>query len=80
VLLHPLKDPVPPPLAARSRAIHSMLAEISHAEALDLACRTLAGVLPRVPTTLRGIPGVLISSEFRGDFASGHVHRQPPCL
>jgi hypothetical protein len=45
VLLHPLKDLVPPPLAARSRAILSMLAEVSHAEALDLACRTLVGVL-----------------------------------
>jgi hypothetical protein len=45
VLLHPLKDPVPPPLAARSRAVLSMLAEVSHAEALDLACRTLVGAL-----------------------------------
>jgi hypothetical protein len=45
MLLHPLKDPVSPPLAARGRAIISVLDEVSHAEALDLACRTLAGVL-----------------------------------
>ena len=45
MFLHPLKDPVPPPLATRSRAVLSMLAEVSHAEALDLACRTLAGAL-----------------------------------
>ena len=45
MLLHPLKDPVPPPLAARGRAILGLLDEVSHAEALDLACRTLVGVL-----------------------------------
>ena len=45
MLLHPLKDPVPPPLAARGRAILGVLDEVSHAEALDLACRTLVGVL-----------------------------------
>ena len=43
--LHPLKDPVPLPLAARGRAILGILDEVSHAEALDLACRTLVGVL-----------------------------------
>jgi hypothetical protein len=45
VLLHPLKDPVPSPLAARGSAILGLLDEVSHAEALDLACRTLVGVL-----------------------------------
>ena len=45
MLLHPLKDPVPRPLAARGRAILGLLADVSHAEALDLACRTLVGVL-----------------------------------
>ena len=45
MLLHPLKDPVPSPLAARGRAILGLLDEVSHAEALDLACRTLASVL-----------------------------------
>ena len=45
MLLHPLKDSISPPLAARSRAILSLLAEVSHAEALGLACRTLVGVL-----------------------------------
>lgn len=53
MLLHPLKDPVPPPLAARGRALLGLLADASHAEALDLACRTLVGVLlaarPRTP-------------------------------
>ena len=44
MLLHPLKDPVPSPLAARGRAILGILDEVSHAEALDLACRTLVGV------------------------------------
>jgi hypothetical protein len=43
--LHPLKDPVPLPLAARGRAILGILDEVSHAEALDLACRTLVDVL-----------------------------------
>jgi hypothetical protein len=45
VLLHPLKDLVPPPLAARGRAILGLLDDVSHAEALDLACQTLVGVL-----------------------------------
>ena len=45
MLLHPLKDPVPLPLAARGRAILGLLDEVSHAEPLDLACRTLVGVL-----------------------------------
>jgi hypothetical protein len=45
MLLHPLKDPVPSPLAARGRAILGLLDDVSHAEALDLACRTLVGVL-----------------------------------
>ena len=45
MLLHPLKDPVPPPLAARGRAILGLLDDVSHAEALDIACRTLVGVL-----------------------------------
>jgi hypothetical protein len=45
MLLPPLKDPVSPPLAARGRAILGLLDEVSHAEALDLACRTLVGVL-----------------------------------
>jgi hypothetical protein len=45
MLLHPLKDPVPPPLAARGRTILGLLDDVSHAEALDLACRTLVGVL-----------------------------------
>ena len=45
MLLHPLKDPVPSPLAARGRAILGLLDGVSHAEALDLACRTLVGVL-----------------------------------
>lgn len=35
---HPLKDSVPPPLAARGRAILGLLNEISGAEALELAC------------------------------------------
>ena len=37
MLLPPLKDPLPPPLAARGRAILGMLDEVSHDEALDLA-------------------------------------------
>jgi len=45
MLLHPLKEPVPLPLAARGRAILGLLDDVSHAEALDLACRTLVGVL-----------------------------------
>jgi len=45
MLLHPLKDPMPPPLAARGRALLGLLDEVSHAEALELACRTLVGVL-----------------------------------
>ena len=45
MLLHPLKDQVPPSLAARGRAILGLLDDVSHAEALDLACRTLVGVL-----------------------------------
>ena len=45
MLLHPLKDPVPSPLAARGRAILGLLDDVSHAEALDIACRTLVGVL-----------------------------------
>ena len=45
MLLHTLKDPVPSPLASRGRAILGLLDEVSHAEALDLACRTLVGVL-----------------------------------
>ena len=45
MLLHPLKDSILPPLAARGRAILGLLDEVSHAEALDLACRTLVGVL-----------------------------------
>ena len=45
MLLHPLKDPVPSLLAARGRAILGLLDDVSHAEALDLACRTLVGVL-----------------------------------
>jgi hypothetical protein len=45
VLLHPLKDSILPPLAARGRAILGLLDDVSHAEALDLACRTLVGVL-----------------------------------
>jgi len=45
MLLHPLKDQVPPPLAARGGAILGLLDDVSHAEALDLACRTLVGVL-----------------------------------
>jgi hypothetical protein len=56
MLLHPLKDPVPSPLAARGRAILGLLDEVSHAEALDLACRTLVGVLfaarPRFEDTI----------------------------
>ena len=45
MLHHPLKDQVPSPLAARGRAIRGLLDGISHAEPLDLACRTLVGVL-----------------------------------
>ena len=45
MLLHPLKDSVPSLLAARGRTILGVLDEVSHAEALDLACRTLVGVL-----------------------------------
>ena len=45
MLLHPLKEQVPSPLAARGRAILGLLDDVSHAEALDLACRTLVGVL-----------------------------------
>ena len=45
MLLHPLKEQVPSPLAARGRAIPGLLDEVSHAEALDLAYRTLVGVL-----------------------------------
>ena len=37
MLLHPLKDSISPPLAARSRAILSMLDIISNAEAFGLA-------------------------------------------
>ena len=59
MLLHPLKNPVPSRLAARGRAILGLLDEVSHAEALALACRTLVGVLlaarPRTPPpTLTG--------------------------
>ena len=49
MLLHPLKDPVPLPLAARGRAILGPLDDVSHAEALDLACRSLVGVLAARP-------------------------------
>jgi hypothetical protein len=57
MLLHRHKDPVPPPLAARGRAILAILSEVSRAdEALDLACRTLVGVLlaarPRLEESL----------------------------
>ena len=45
MLLHPLKDSILPPLAAHGRAILGLLDDVSHAEALDLACRTLVGVL-----------------------------------
>ena len=45
MLLPPLKDPVSPPLAARDRTILGLLASVSPAEALDLACRALVGVL-----------------------------------
>jgi hypothetical protein len=45
MLLHPLKVPAPLPLVARGRAILGLLSEVSHADALDLACRTLIGVL-----------------------------------
>ena len=45
MLLPPLKDPVSPPLDARDRAILGLLAAVSPAEALDLACRTLVGAL-----------------------------------
>ena len=45
MLLHPLKEQVPSPLAARGRAILGLLDDVSHAEALDIACRTLVGVL-----------------------------------
>ena len=37
MLLHPFKDFISPPLAARSRAIFSILDIISNAEALGLA-------------------------------------------
>jgi hypothetical protein len=43
--LHPLKDPVPHPPAARGRAILGLLDEVSHADTLNLTCRTLVGVL-----------------------------------
>ena len=44
MLLHSFKDSISPPLAARSRAILSMLTEVSHAEALDLNyCRSQTG-------------------------------------
>ena len=43
--LHPLKDPVPSPPADLGRAILGLLDEVSHAEALDLVCRTRVGVL-----------------------------------
>ena len=43
--LHPIKDPVLLPLAARGRAILGILDEVPHNVALDLACRTLVGVL-----------------------------------
>ena len=45
MLLHPLKDQVPSPLAARGRTILGLFDEVSHAEALDLVCRTRVGVL-----------------------------------
>ncbi len=45
MLLDPLKDTVPSPPDARGRAILGLLDEVSHAEALDLACRTLVGIL-----------------------------------
>ena len=45
MLLHPLKDSILPPLAAHGRAILGLLDDVSHAEALDLACRTPGGVL-----------------------------------
>jgi hypothetical protein len=58
MLLHPLTDPVPPPLAARGRVILALLDEVPHAEALDLACRTLAGILlaarPRFEESVAG--------------------------
>ena len=45
MLLPSLKDLVPPPQVPRGRAILGLLDEVFHDEALDLACRTLAGVL-----------------------------------
>ncbi len=45
MLLHPPKDPLPAPLAARGRAILGLLSEVSYAGALDLACRSLVSVL-----------------------------------
>lgn len=76
MLLHPLKDPVPPPLAARSRAIFSMLAEVFHAEAPDLACRNLVGVLlaarPRVGSVVPGRKDKRSSLVFAGE-RHGHI-------
>ena len=54
MLLPPLKDPVSPPLAAWDRVILGLLAAVSPAEALDLACRALVGVLR--PAPVRGLP------------------------
>lgn len=45
MVLRPSNDPVPPALTSRGRAILGLLDEVSHAEALELACRTLVGVL-----------------------------------
>ena len=60
MLLPPLKDPVSPPLAAGGRAILGLLADVSPTEALDLACRTLVGVLraarPRCEDSLEDQP------------------------
>jgi hypothetical protein len=46
-------------LAARGRAILGLLDDVSHAEALDLACRTLVGVL------LAARPGSRSPSQIR---------------
>ena len=60
MLLPPLKDPVSPPLAAWDRVILGLLAAVSPAEALDLACRTLVSILraarPRFEDSLEDQP------------------------
>ena len=62
MLLHPLKDPVPSPPADLGRTILGLLDEVSHAEALDLVCRTRFAVLLAARPRLEG------SSKFQDCF------------